>query len=111
MNHPVYTTRQLSRRLDACGIDLVGTDSLIQCKAGYENRRPRYEEIYEYIKDRLAESFKADHIINQYPIILIHNIDVGSGKKRQPHHTTVTMTFEDYIRFRSGNVLPILEVL
>lgn len=111
LNHNVQTTRLSSRKLDNCGIDLVNTDALYQCKAGYDNRRPRYEEIYDYIKTNLEKEFDKEHIIHNYPIILVHNIDVGTGHKRSPKHTTITMTMDDYINMRQGNILPVLQVL
>lgn len=111
LGHNVKSTRSSSRMLDNCGIDLVNTDMLIQCKAGYENRRPRYEEVYQYIKANLATHFSPEHSIHNYPILLIHNIDVGSGKKRSAEYTTVTMTLDDYLNIRVGNINPVLQIL
>ncbi len=111
LSHNVQTTRLSSRKLDNCGIDLVNTDALYQCKAGYDTRRPRYEEIYDYVKSNLEKEFDDSHIIHKYPILLVHNIDVGSGHKRSPKHMTVTMTMDDYINMRQGIFLPILQVL
>lgn len=111
LGHDVRTTREASRTLDNCGIDLVNTDALIQCKAGYDTRRPKYEELHNYIKSNISNHFTPDHHIHKYPVYLIHNIDVGKGHKRGPEHTTVTMTLEDYINIRIGNTLPILQIL
>lgn len=111
LGHDVKSTREASKTLDNCGIDLINTDFLIQCKAGYDNRRPRYEEVYGYIKSNLVKHFSSDHRIHEYPILLIHNIDVGRGNKRGVEHTTVTMTMEDYVNLRKGNILPILQIL
>lgn len=111
LGHHAGTTRDNSKKLDDCGIDIIGTDVLIQCKAGYATKRPKYEDIYDYIHSQLANRFGADHAIHQYPILLVHNLDVGSGKKRLSQHTHVTMTWDDYINFRSGNIKPILQIL
>jgi hypothetical protein len=111
LGHNVKTTRAASKNLDNCGIDLIGTDTLIQCKAGYDKRRPRYEDVYNNIRRNVSEYFSKDHAINNYPILLIHNIDVGRGNKRGAEHTTVTMTLEDYINIRKGILLPVLEIL
>jgi len=110
LNHKVVTTRSSSRRLDDCGIDLVGTDSLIQCKAGYENRRPRFEEVYSYIKNNIVTIYGDNSKLEAYPILLIHNIDVGKGSKRGVEHTTVTMSLHDYFRLRNGDLPPVLEI-
>lgn len=111
LNHDCKTTRSLSKGLDDCGIDVVGTDVIIQAKAGYENRRPRFEEIYKSIKERIDLRYGKTHRLHEYPIVLIHNIDVGKGNKRGPEYTTVTLTLEDYFRLRRGELPQNLEIL
>lgn len=105
------STRSSSRMLDACGIDLVGTNALFQCKAGYERRRIRFEEEYDYIKERLNQNFPKDHKIQNYPVIVICEIDVGQGNKRGPQHTQVTMTLEDFGNLMTGVQQEILDIL
>lgn len=111
LNHDVKTTRASSKKLDDCGIDIVGTDALVQCKAGYETRRPRFEEIYENIKSNINKYYGESSRLHDYPILLIHNIDVGRGSKRGNQHTTVTLTLDDYFRFRRGELPPVIEIL
>lgn len=105
------TTRSTSRELDACGIDLVGTNGIVQCKAGYDRRRIRFEEEYEYIKERLSEKFDSKHRIQKFPVILITKIDVGAGNKHGPQHTQVTMTLETYSELLKGNVPEMLDII
>ena len=97
------TTRSCSRMLDACGVDIVGVPWLVQCKSGYARARPKFEEEYEYIRTQLSANFGAEHDVMNYPIILIHELDVGAGNKRLPHHTYVSMTLEDFAKTQAPN--------
>lgn len=92
------TTREASKQLDGCGIDLVGTPFLIQCKAGYARNRPKFEEEYEYIKSRIVDQFGSTHPLNRFPIVLYHLMDTGRGNARQAQHSYVSMTVEDFHR-------------
>lgn len=105
------TTRSSSNLLDACGIDLIGTDALYQCKSGYAKRRPRYEEEYEYIKQNIAKHFGETHKINSYPIFLLTEIDVGKGNKREKQHTQITMSLEDFLNIYKGIKPDIIDIL
>lgn len=74
------TTRESSRLLDGCGVDLDHIPVLQQCKAGYENSYPKYDQIYQYIKEKLKENYPKDDPIHHAPIILTHKLD-GAGKR------------------------------
>lgn len=99
------TTRQASHLLDSCGIDLVGVPRIIQCKSGYMRSRPKFEEEYRYIQRRLTEEFGADHTIHNYPIAVIHELDVGRGrgKTRKPEDTYVMITLDDYLKMLASH--------
>lgn len=83
LNYPYCkTSRAVSKLLDDCGVDisLLGLrideiPYLIQAKAGYENRRPKPEEVFSYITEKLAMFFPPDHIIHSKPKILLHKLD------------------------------------
>lgn len=98
MGFPARTTRAASNLLDSCGVDIVGTPFLIQCKAGYARARPKFEEEYDYIKTRLTKEFGETHAIIQYPVILVHQIDGKQGRVRKPQETYISMTLEDFTR-------------
>lgn len=84
---------------------------LYQCKAGYERRRPKFEEEYQYIKDNLLKNFPKEHYIHNYPIILASEIDVGSGNKRGPEYTQITMSINDFINLMNGIQPDIFDIL
>jgi len=80
------TSRAVSKLLDDCGIDLAITGLLvesvpflIQCKAGYEKKRPKPDVLFKYIEDKLNEFFPKDHIIHTRPKVLLHKLDNGKG--------------------------------
>ena len=99
LGFPTRTTRAASTLLDGCGIDLVGTPFIIQCKAGYEKRRPKFEEEYRYIHDRIFEHFGENHPFKDIPTIIIHQLDAQKGPKgRKPEDTYVMMTLDDLLK-------------
>lgn len=104
------TTRSCSRLLDNCGVDIVGVPWLVQCKSGYARSRPKFEEEYTYIKDQLLANFDEGHTVHQRPIIILHELDVGAGNKRQDCHTYVMMTLTDFARTQASNQ-PILDII
>lgn len=62
--------------------------------------RPKFEEEYQYIKQRLNTEFGLNHKIQQFPIIVVHELDVkkrGRGQVRQPEETYVMISFKDFI--------------
>lgn len=85
------TTRESSRLLDSCKVDLNYIPWLVQIKKGYQNNRPKYETIYNETKAALLKNFPKNNSIHIKPIVLIHQI---TGYK--PEH--YTWTFQgDYI--------------
>lgn len=105
------TTRATSHLLDSCGVDIVGTPFIIQCKAGYMKRRPKFEEVYRYTRNRLVEELGENHPLSDIPIIAIHQLDVGRGVQRTPEDTYVMISFDDFIKVTEqyhGKILNIL---
>ena len=75
------TTREASRLLDSCKIDIANIPFLIQCKAGYENNYPKYNVIHNEIKEELTKNIPKNSELHSLPIILVHKLD-GAGKTK-----------------------------
>ena len=97
------TSRATSRLLDDCGVDINFVPFLIQCKAGYNNNRPKYEDIYRNIKDKLKENYPGDHPNHDLPIVLIHKLN---GRKKELfqwtfRHEDSVEILEDYYKTKN----------
>ena len=99
----VKTSRASSRLLDDCGIDLSGVPFLIQCKAGYERNRPKFEDEYRNIKTNIKRNFPETSVIHGMPIILIHKLKAGSGKQRGEELTQVTLSYDFFLHLLNIN--------
>jgi len=98
------TTRASSKLLDDCGIDINGTPLLIQCKLGYDRRRPKYEEEFQNIRDNTLKHYPENHHIQSMPIILIHKLNcLVRGKPRPEEYHQVTMSY-DFFMYLLNNV-------
>lgn len=85
------TSRFASRILDNCKVDIAGIPYLVQTKSGYENNRPKPEEIFQEMEDLLKENFEPKDPVHNYPKILIHKIT-----DRKKYHNFVTMPYNDF---------------
>jgi hypothetical protein len=85
------TSRLASTLLDSCKIDIFGVPYLVQTKMGYKNSRPKADEIFKDMDERLKESFPEDDPVHKLPKILVHKID---GKHK--YHNLVTMPYNDF---------------
>lgn len=68
--------------------------------------RPKFEEEYNYIKQRLIEEFGEAHRIHQFPIIIIHELDIqgrGRGHSRKKQDTYVMISMEDFLKMVPQN--------
>lgn len=81
--------------MDDCSIDLVHLPLNIQCKAGYNKNRPKYEELYQTTKILLKENFPDNDPVQNYPYVLIHKLN--TTKKKAPEYTQVTITLEFFL--------------
>ena len=88
------TSRAASRLADDCAIDLVYSPFLIQCKAGYNRNRPKYEEEYAKVNERIKVNFPKDHIIHKLPFLLIHKPNAPRGQGLKEQFTQVTMSYD-----------------
>lgn len=89
------TSRQASRILDDCGVDLTNLPLNVQVKAG-KQRGLNPSEIIIWMQERLAENFPQEDDVHNKPNIIIHKKEVGKGKKRKDTDELVIMTFEDF---------------
>ncbi len=85
------TSRLASKLLDNCRVDVYGIPYLIQARMGYKSNRPKADEIFKDIDDRLRDNFPETDPVHQYPKVLIHKID---GKHK--YHNLVTMPYNDF---------------
>ena len=82
------TTREASRLLDSCKIDLVNTGFNIQIKKGYLKARPKGEEIFSDMESLLLEHYPVGDVLHNLPKVLIHEMD--------SKNTLVTMPLKDW---------------
>ena len=85
------TTRNASRILDSCKVDIAHVPLAIQAKSGYKARRPKADEIFNEMDTLLAKNLPKDSPILGYPKVLIHKMDA-----RKKHNHLVTMNFDDW---------------
>lgn len=91
------TSRQTSRILDDCGVDLSGLPYNIQAKSGYWSHRPKADEIFKNMKEKLEANFPPTDVVHGQPKLLFHKLD-----GHQEEHHLVTMTFIDFIKLLKG---------
>lgn len=95
----VKTARYASRMADDSKVDLVGVPFLIQCKAGYNKPRIKYEELYLENKELIAKNFPPNHTIHKLPYILINKLNrKEGGKKSQPEMNQVTISYDFFLK-------------
>lgn len=87
------TSRQSSRMLDDCGIDLSGLPYNIQAKSGYWAHRPKPDVIFKNMKEKLDSNYDTREGVHKYPRFLFHKLD-----GHQPEHHLVTMMFDDFVK-------------
>jgi hypothetical protein len=89
------TARQTSRLLDDCKIDLTGLPLLIQCKAGYNKSRPKFEVLYLEMKALIEKNFPKTHPVHNLPYVLINKLNrTKGGKQSQPEMNQVTISYD-----------------
>jgi hypothetical protein len=87
------TTRNSSRVLDACKIDIDFVPYLIQCKIGYDKARPKADKIFKEMYETLKKEIPKESPLHFYPCILVHHID-NRNKLNQLFTTTSEFGFE-----------------
>jgi hypothetical protein len=86
------TSREASKLLDDSGVDIAFVPFAIQCKSGYNSRRPKADELFVDIRNKLKTNFPEGEPICRFPPVLIHKLG-GHGN----HKTLVTMQYCDWL--------------
>lgn len=93
------TTRNTSKLLDNCKIDLNFLPVLVQIKAG-EQRGLNPALVLSQITDSLRTNIPEGYPEHSMPKIVVHHKDIPKGRRnRVAEDTIVTMTFEDFLIF------------
>ena len=88
------TTREGSRMLDACGIDLYGIPLNAQIKCGFKKQRPNAEALFKKMKEDMKKHIPPGESYHILPKILIHK---SQGYTEEGE--LVTMTWKDFVPF------------
>lgn len=96
------TTREASRLLDACGVDLAFLPYNVQCK--FVKSNINYSELFREIKDRLKKNLPKENEEINKPVIIIHK----RGRRIEDHqvileHSTAIMLFEKAFQYDQLN--------
>ena len=90
------TSREMSRKLDSCKVDLYGLPFLIQIKAGrqtpYIKEDAKLEELQE-MQSLIDEHFPH---LSELPKIFLRKKRGKPGRKRTEYDDFVMLTFEDF---------------
>ena len=100
------TSRQASRLLDDCGIDLAFIPFLVQAKAGYNSNRPKYEAEYANIKQKIKENFPQNDPIHELPVVLVHKLD-GRNKENFQwifRHDDIVPILTEYYELKNAEI-------
>lgn len=93
------TTRNTSKLLDNCKVDLNFLPILVQIKAG-EQKGLNIANVLVDMKEALRKNIPQNYPEHRMPKIVIHHKDIQKGKRtRNPEDTLVTMTFDDFLIF------------
>ena len=74
------TSRQASRLLDDCQVDIAFVPYNVQVKKGYK-KGLNYASIFRQMKELLKENFPPDDKQHGYPSIIIHDKDRAQEEK------------------------------
>ena len=90
------TSRQGSRIMDDCKVDLINLPILLQIKAG-KQRGMNPSAILQEMDEMLIQKIPSSDLIHSFPRVIIHKKEIGRGKRRDKYSEIVSMTFEDFI--------------
>lgn len=91
------TTRQSSRILDDCAVDLNFIPLLVQIKAG-KQQGLNVAKVLQDMKDRIAEKLPKHYPEQEMVKIVVHHRDMPKGQRvRTPYDSIVSMTFDDFV--------------
>ena len=66
------TSREASRLLDNCKVDIANIPLLIQCKSGYEKARPKFDVLKKEAVELIKNNFLEKDNIHNLPYVLRH---------------------------------------
>lgn len=96
------TSREGSKLLDDCAVDLMFLPVLIQIKAGRQ-KGMNTSKVLKDIQDRIRERFPEDAPEQTMPRIMIHykeaQVIKGERRQRTEYDELVTMTFKTFTKF------------
>lgn len=96
------TSREGSKLLDDCAVDLMFLPILLQIKAGRQ-KGMNPSKVLKDIQDRIREHFPASSPEQTMPRVLVHYKDFervkGESRSRSEYDELVTMTFETFTKF------------
>ena len=94
----VKTSREGSRIMDNCKVDLINLPFLVQCKSGYNDRRLKYDDLYKELKELLRVNVPPDDKVHQLPYVLVNKLNrIKGGKMKQPEMNQVTITYDFFL--------------
>ena len=101
------TSREGSKLLDDCAVDLMFLPILAQIKAGrQQNTNP--SKVLKNMKERIAEKFPADAPEQTMPKVMIHYKDAefvkGERRRRNEFDELVTMSFDTFVLFLTAYI-------
>lgn len=91
------TSRQGSRILDDCKVDLMNLPILLQIKAG-KQRGMNPSAVLQEMDEMLVQKIPASDPMHKLPRAVIHRKEVGRGKRRNKYSEIVSMTLEDFTK-------------
>jgi len=91
------TTREESKLLDSCGIDLSNLPYNVQAKSG-KQRSLNYSKELKSIKEKINNNLPDDHVVKNNPNVIIHKKYVGQGKRREEYDTLVILSLNDFVK-------------
>lgn len=96
------TSREGSKLLDDCAVDLMFIPVLAQIKAGRQ-KGMNYSKVLRDIEERIQTNYPADSPEQTMPRIVIHYKESpfikGERRKRTEYDELVTMSFETFTKF------------
>jgi hypothetical protein len=105
------TARQTSRLLDDCKIDLTGLPLLVQCKAGYNKSRPKYEVLFREMKELIEKNFPKTHPVHNLPYVLINKLNrTKGGKQSQPEMNQVVISYDFFLNLIQNYTTDAVEI-
>jgi len=92
------TTRESSRLLDSCKVDLNFLPILVQIKAGIQKKFNASKTLF-LMNEELNKHYDKNSEILDMPKIIIHHTACMKNKKRTEYDDLVIMTFNTFKRF------------